>query len=509
MPIKINFQNHTEHAAMREIVQLFSSSYEAFHQSESCANSGYWARVYEVAPKFYANPPTVYLSLDRPLSQDTFRGVVSDGEVVVSSWLEWKGNEIRLTELKVASENARREMKRQLYFALKQVTGIKWPWGALTGIRPSQVAMKVFKDQAGDLGQARQVLTDFFDLDPAKANKVLETGQIEEELLGQLNPRDYLVYVGIPFCPSRCSYCSFIAQDAYRHGTGLSEYTEALCAEIRHTFRALDGKVSCLYIGGGTPTSLSAQDLAKLLDTLKSELNLRKDAEICIEAGRADTIDEPKLKLMKDFGTTRLCINPQSLNDDTLKLIGRKHTVASVYEAMDLARKLSFDNINMDFILGLPGEDSTSFIEGITKAIELGAEGITLHSLAFKRSAWLEEVLAREEAGELLLPNADLAESLDEAEIKLRASNYRPYYLYRQKQVRAGLENTGFALSGKECLYNVGMMSDRMNVIGLGSGSSSKRIIDGRMAKLYNSKDLGDYQHRIVEIAQKKLDFFS
>ncbi|MDO5015475.1 MAG: coproporphyrinogen dehydrogenase HemZ [Eubacteriales bacterium] len=510
--VKITFFNHTEHAALREAVSLFSRQYQVLPADDKTAvkreEAGYLADLYCLADSYKQLTPSLELGLSQALSLEVLRGHKAGETVTVWSRIRLKDQIVWQQECQVLGSEARRELKRQAYLGLEELTGIHWPWGALTGIRPTQVALEVWEQSGGDLDTALEELVGFQRLTPEKARKALFCAKREAELLSRLPEDEYLVYVGVPFCPSRCAYCSFITQSALGQADRLHDYALALCQEIRSTFRSFPGKVSCLYFGGGTPTSLSEQDLALVLETLRRDLPLKDDAEICVEAGRADTLNSTKLRLLADFGTQRLCINPQTMQDKTLERIGRRHTVADVLRAMEEARRQGFDNINMDFILGLPGESGEEFVHNLHQAIGLGAESITLHSLAFKRSAYLEDMVRSESGPDLLLPDPELSQALQTAEELLEDRGYEAYYLYRQKQVRGGLENTGYALKGKECLYNVGMMSDRRSVIGLGSGASSKRFHHGRLLRLYNSKDLGDYQRRIEEISEKKRAFF-
>lgn len=507
--VSIRFYNHTEHAALREAVSLFSSHYELLtDDAEPKAKTAYLATLYQIAAPYQDRQASIELGLSQPLPLQVLRGQEEGEEVRVRSKIFLDQKPVWQRERRIPGSEARRELKRQAYLALEELTGIHWPWGSLTGIRPTQVALEVLEQFQGDLELAQAELVNFYRLSALKARKALLCARKEAELLNRLPEEDYLVYVGVPFCPSRCAYCSFITQSALGQADRLHDYALALCQEIRSTFSSFPTKVSCLYFGGGTPTSLSEEDLALVLDTLSQELPVGPDLEICVEAGRADTLNDAKLRLLADFGTQRLCINPQTMQDKTLERIGRRHTVQDVLTAVESARRQGFDNINMDFILGLPGESAEEFGANVCKAIDLGVESITLHSLAFKRSAYLESLAASDSRPDLLLPDQELAHALQKAEELLEAKAYQAYYLYRQKQVRGGLENTGYALAGKECLYNVGMMSDRRSVIGLGSGASSKRFHKGRLLRLYNSKDLGDYQSRIQEISEKKRAFF-
>lgn len=491
--MQIIFVRHQEWASLRETVQLFSGdvsretygfSYQPFARSQA-----------------YAAEQTITLALSRPLAGEVLRREATDGDVTVTCALP--GTTFQLVQTVPALE-ARRELKRQLYFALSELTGITWPWGSLTGVRPTQVAAGLLDRWGGATARVRTDLIQRLGVSPAKADKVIPIAQTEQALLAQLPPDQYLVYVGVPFCPGRCSYCSFISQDAQHYKTGLSAYTDALIQEITTTMRGLKKPVSALYLGGGTPTSLAAPDLDRLLACIRQEIALTPEAEITVEAGRPDTLDRNKLSLLQAYGVDRICINPQTMHNQTLARVGRHHSVEQVLEIYDLARSMGFQDINMDLILGLPGETCDDFQQSVEALLTLAPDAITLHSLALKHGAWLTVP----EAAALLLPDSDWAHTLATAECALEEAGYRPYYLYRQKQVRAGLENTGYAQAGKTCLYNVGMMSDQRNVIGFGSGASSKRLGSQKLERLINSKSLGDYMARAGEWSAKKLAFF-
>lgn len=399
----------------------------------------------------------------------------------------------------------RRERKRLLYIALEELLDLHFPWGSLTGIRPTLVARQCL-DECGDYRQALRILVERWRLSEEKAEKALFTALAEDGILEEIPEDAILVYAGIPFCPSRCSYCSFISRDAGRQTAWLTPYVDAMIREIETVAPALPAAVDSFYLGGGTPTSISDADFDRLLTATFRALPLAPNAEITVEAGRPDTITEGKLEIMAKHGVSKICINPQTLKDETLALVGRLHTADDVFRVFHLARSYGFKRINMDLILGLPGEGPADFLKSLDGLLELGPESITTHCLALKRSARLQE----EEAETWMarrFPDADYAQAMTEADRRLYENNYSPYYLYRQKNVRAGLENTGFSKVGEGSRYNVGMMSDRRTVVAFGSGASSKWVTGSLVERLVNSKDLRDYTERIESIAAKKLDF--
>lgn len=403
----------------------------------------------------------------------------------------------------------RREIKRQLYACLASLTGLAFPWGSLTGIRPTQVAAEAIS-RTGSLDAARDELIRHWFVSGEKADLAVETAIAEEKLLARVPQGSAMLYLGVPFCPTRCSYCSFIAQDAQHRQKLLGPYVEAVISEAQAFFANLSQPItlSAVYVGGGTPTSLPAPLFERLLRGVLELLPLKPDAELTIEAGRPDTITAEKLAIIKSVHATRLCINPQTFHDATLEQIGRHHTTQQTLEAFTMARNMGFDSINMDLIAGLPGETPADFSDSLDQALALGPDSITVHTLAMKRSSRLHQS-SKQPGWHPGLPDPELEAMLTEARQRLRAAGLHPYYLYRQKDVAGGLENTGFARTGQGCLYNVGMMSDRCPVIGLGSGAMSKNIFGSRVERAPNPRDIADYIARSGEMADRKLALFN
>lgn len=409
----------------------------------------------------------------------------------------------------VTEKLIRREVKRQLYLCLSDLTGLKFPWGSLTGIRPTQVAAEAIARNESLVAAGRELIDHWF-VSPAKAELAIETALTEQRLLAQIPPDSALVYLGVPFCPSRCDYCSFIAQDALRRVNMLAPYVDAVIAETETFFAGLTQPltVSVVYVGGGTPTSLPDHLFARLLDGVLSKLPSLPNFELTIEAGRPDTITPAKLQIIQSTGANRLCINPQTFHDNTLARIGRRHSTLQTVESFRLARSVGFDNINMDLIAGLPGESPADFAESLLQAMALGPDSITVHTLSMKRSSRLSDQ-QKKSGAQVGLPDPALAAMLQEAGNRLKSAGLLPYYLYRQKDVAGGLENTGFARNGEGCLYNVGMMSDQRSVIGLGSGAISKKVVGDRVVRTPNPRDIADYIARTAELAGRKLAIFN
>lgn len=443
--------------------------------------------------------------------------VAGPGEPVITSQLSARENEqvqvtTTLADLcftaTVPEKMARREVKRQLYQLLSAWTGICFPWGSLTGIRPTLVALESLR-RTGSPELARSDLTDRWLVSPEKADLALETACAEQQLLERLPPGSAMVYLGVPFCPSRCAYCSFIAQDALSRKNLLEPYVDAVIAETTAFFSQLRQPlpISAVYVGGGTPTSLPDQLFKRLLTGVLPQLPCLPDCELTIEAGRPDTVTPEKLAIIRDIGATRLCINPQTFHDATLERIGRRHDTRQTRQAFSLARSMGFDRINMDLIAGLPGETPSDFADSLHQALALGPDSTTIHALAIKRSSRLQQ----ESAGTQMRfqPDPDWAAALEASREELRSAGLLPYYLYRQKDVVGGLENTGFARPGQGCLYNVGMMSDYSTVIGLGSGAMTKRVSGSCVERVPNAKDIADYIRRTAELAGRKLALFN
>ena len=411
-------------------------------------------------------------------------------------------------DLSLPEKLQRREIKRQLYRQLSELTGYQFPWGSLTGIRPTQVAAEALRD-CRSIGEAREMLISHYFVSPDKADLALQTALAEESLLNRVPPGSAMVYLEVPFCPTRCAYCSFIAQDAVHKANLLGPYVDAVLKETGAFFSQLNTMmpISAVYVGGGTPTSLPTDLFARFLHGTLTQLPLLPGAEITVEAGRPDTITAEKLQVIQNCMATRLCINPQTFHDATLERIGRRHTTRQTVEAFRLARSLGFSSINMDLIAGLPGESPKDFADSLEQALILAPDSITIHTLALKRSSKLRQ--ERQISGSYHgLPDPALAAMLRKAGQKLADAGLHPYYLYRQKDVAGGLENTGFARPGEGSIYNVGMMSDRCPIIGLGSGAMSKKITGSRVERLANPRDIADYIKRTTEIAEKKAVLF-
>ena len=395
-----------------------------------------------------------------------------------------------------------REIKRSLYMALSDITSKTMPWGCLTGIRPTLVACEEDSPEA---------LEEKYFVRPDKASLAYETSREEQRLLSKVPEENLCVYVGIPFCPSRCQYCSFVSSDISCHMDRLVNYEAALEREISMAAPAVTRPLSALYVGGGTPTVLEEKEFASLLDCIYSNLKITPDCEVTIEAGRPDTITTGKLEAMRDHGITRICINPQTMKSETLLKLGRKHTAEDAIKIYNQACDMGFDLINMDLIAGLPYENADEHIESTKKLIELAPANITVHTLYKKRRA----AMSRETVMDLEMSRGRLDDAVAESYRLLAEAGYRPYYMYRQKDTGHGLENTGFAKGDTGSIYNVAMMSDCRDVLSFGAGGMSKRcfaqegeLYKHRVERCPTIKDALTYIERVEEMAMKKIEFF-
>ena len=367
------------------------------------------------------------------------------------------------------SAKERREIDRELYEKLSRLSGRSLPWGTLLGVRPTKLAsmnLDISREAFEEKMRSERLVSREKAL-LAYDIAVKEKGMIQKALARG----EYSLYVGIPFCPSICSYCSFSSGAISAWKNSVEPYLEALCREVEEVSRELSGlKPVTVYIGGGTPTSLSAEQLDGLLSCITRNFDMGNLLEFTLEAGRPDSISEEKLRVMKDFGVTRISINPQSMQQKTLDAIGRRHSVGQVYEAFELARKAGFDNINMDMILALPGEGLDDVKDTLRQIRSLGPESLTVHSLAVKRDSDLNRNKTLYKPAEPLLAEK-MAEAASEAAHEM---GMEPYYLYRQKGISGNLENTGCSLPGRECFYNVLIMEEVSGIIACGAGAKSK-----------------------------------
>ena len=409
-------------------------------------------------------------------------------------------------KIKIAEETERTEIKNRLkqllYVTLSKHTGKELPWGTLTGIRPTKIPMTLMEEGKAPEEILAYMKETYF-VSSKKALLAMEIAQREKELLSTLHYKDgYSLYIGIPFCPTTCLYCSFTSYPVSLWEDRINDYLDALEKEIEFTADIYRDKIlDTVYIGGGTPTTLPAQGLERLLSRLKSSFDFSHVKELTVEAGRADSITREKLAVLKKWGVTRISVNPQTMKQETLKLIGRKHTVEQVREAFFMAREEGFDNINMDLILGLPAEEKEDVRSTMEAVKLLGPDSLTVHSLAVKRASRLSQWI--EQNGLSALKNTD--ETMEIAMNGARKMGLLPYYLYRQKNMSGNFENVGFAEEGKFGLYNILIMEELQTIVALGAGSITKRVYgDGRIERCDNVKDVALYIAKTDEMIERK-----
>lgn len=397
-------------------------------------------------------------------------------------------------------------LKRSIYDCLSAATGKTLPWGTLTGIRPTKMAMQYINAGMDD-DDILAAMQELYYISDEKGRLGIGIARREKEILSDISYRDgYSMYIDIPFCPTTCLYCSFTSNPIGKFASVVPDYLKALEKEIRYTAELMRGKtLDTVYIGGGTPSTLEPDQLEQLFSVLSDVTDLRAVKEFTVEAGRADSITREKLEVMKRFGVSRISVNPQTMKDGTLKLIGRQHTVQQVRDAFALARESGFDNINMDIILGLPEENDSDVMNTVREIKKLGPDSLTVHSLAIKRASRLSEWIR--ENGISALNNTD--KTMRIAENGALDMGMRPYYLYRQKNMSGNFENTGYARPGKYGIYNILIMEDVQSITALGAGGISKAVDrDGNTSRDDNPKDVKLYIDNIDGLLERKRMLF-
>ena len=394
--------------------------------------------------------------------------------------------------------------KCTLYTKLSAQLNKTLPWGYLTGVRPSKIAYTLL-EKGADREQILEEFTKKHLVSEKKAQLALQVAQTEKSILEKMDyKKGYSLYIGIPFCPTTCLYCSFTSYSLAAYQSKVQPYLEALLKEMKYVSEAMRGRrLDTVYFGGGTPTTLSAGQLDMLLTELERQFDLSACRELTVEAGRPDSITYEKLCVLKAHHVDRISINPQTMNQQTLDLIGRRHTVEQIEEAFALAGKAGLDNINMDMILGLPGENKEMVQHTLEKIKALAPESLTVHSLAIKRAAALN--IWREKYLDLQMDNSD--EIVSMAADYAHQMGHQPYYMYRQKNMAGNFENVGYSKPGLECIYNILIMEEKQTIIAMGAGASTKIVFQneteggqaGRIERIEHVKDVTNYIQRIDE----------
>lgn len=395
------------------------------------------------------------------------------------------------------------KLKQVLYKLLSQLTGQTLPWGNLTGIRPTKIAMGLIESGMSN-AQAAEYMRNTYFTSKEKTALAITIANRERELLKDIDyEKGYSLYVGIPFCPSICLYCSFSSSPLQRWKDQVDAYLDALLKELDFIADAMkDRTLDTIYIGGGTPTTLEPEQLERLLGHINARFPVEQVKEYTVEAGRPDSITREKLQAIRKFSVTRISVNPQTMNEGTLELIGRRHTVEDTRHAFALARECGFDNINMDIIVGLPGEQKEDVGHTLEEIKKLDPDSLTVHSLAVKRAARLN--MFKEQYEEM--------EFINNQEIMNMAMKYAyecqmgPYYLYRQKNMCGNLENIGYAKVDKAGIYNILIMEEKQSILAAGAGASTKFVFQNgeRIERTENVKDVANYISRIDEMIERK-----
>lgn len=393
-------------------------------------------------------------------------------------------------------------VKKSLYIALEKVTKKELPWGVLTGIRPTKIVRKLMEDNT-PIDNIEYMLINEYMLNADKAQLIIEIAKYQKDYIYPIDKDRYSLYIGIPFCPSRCTYCSFASLPINRYKSYIDEYVEKLLYEIKFTSQFLKNrKLNTVYIGGGTPTSIPIKSLEKIIKTIYKYFGDVSIKEFTVEAGRPETITRDMLRMLRTNNIDRISINPQTMNDNTLKLIGRNHSSYDIIKAYNLAKEEGFKNINMDVIVGLPGEDIKDMENTLNLISTLEPKNLTVHTLAIKKGSKYGD-----NGHKSYMDNVSTVENmLDLTKTFCKNNNYNPYYLYRQKQILGNLENIGYAREGHECIYNIAIMEERESIIGVGVGSTSKVYYPKghSISRIFNFKDLKSYLERIDDIIDRK-----
>ncbi len=391
-------------------------------------------------------------------------------------------------------------IKKSVFFACKKLSDMPTPWGVSTGIRPAKTARMMLDEGFSDDEILNYMRDEYFVADN-KAKLSLDVAKREKELLKDREENGISIYVGVPFCPTRCAYCSFISQAVTHNQKFLEPYADALIKEIEATAKICEDfgyKAETIYFGGGTPTTLPTHILDRVIKKVKSCFDISKLKEFTVEAGRPDTFSDEMLSVLKENGVGRISINPQTMNQKTLDLIGRRHSVEDAVKAFEMAKKYNCFSINADLIAGLPEEAPEDFEKTVKEVVALNPDAVTVHTMYFKRAARMIDDFAK------LRFASHAGEMVDFSHDYLAENSLLPYYMYKQRNTLGNLENTAFAKIGHESLYNIYIMEEIQTIFALGGGASTKMVKGDLIERVFNPKEAGDYITRIDEIIEKK-----
>ena len=427
--------------------------------------------------------------------------------------MEWKqekeGESLQADDISVDfsdRKETKNQLKQGLYQLLSALTGKKLPWGTLTGIRPTKIPMKLL-EEGKSKDDIKTYMEDTYFASAEKIDLSIKIAERELEILKKIDYENgYSLYIGIPFCPTTCLYCSFTSFPLVSWKQKVDRYLDALEKELDYVAVKFAGKhLNSIYIGGGTPTTLEPYQLDRLIRKIRCSFDLSDCQEFTVEAGRPDSITREKLETLKKWDITRISINPQTMKDETLKIIGRRHTVAQTVESFELARELGFDDINMDLIMGLPEESLEDVKDTLEQVKALRPDNLTVHSLALKRAARLN--MFKEDYKDYKMVNT--TEHMNLTAEYAKEMGLEPYYLYRQKSMAGNLENVGYASPGKAGIYNILIMEEKQTIVACGAGTVTKRVYgDGRIDRCDNVKDVKLYMEKIDEMIRRKQQLF-
>ena len=392
--------------------------------------------------------------------------------------------------------------KKSLYNALINISDTEAPWGILTGIRPIKIAHALL-DEGLDEQKIQEILLNEYKISLEKVQLILDICKRQRKYLYPLDENKFSLYISIPFCPTRCLYCSFPSCSINRYSEYVDEYTDKLIYEIDNIKKLMNGKsISTVYIGGGTPTAIPVENLEKIILNVYKNFGRDNIEEITVEAGRPDTINKEVLNMLNRNKVDRISINPQTMNDKTLRLIGRRHNSLDIIKSYYMAREIGFDIINMDLIVGLPSEGLKEINNTLEEIKKLSPENLTVHTLAVKRGSKFKETMDKYSVEDQSI----IGKMLKETEKYAKEMNLKPYYLYRQKQILGNFENIGYSLEGKECIYNIKMMEEKETIMAAGMGAVSKIFFprENRIERVPNVKSLEEYLSRVYEMVERK-----
>lgn len=471
-----------------------------------CKETLYTYNLYHITKAFFPNAE-IKQCVDAE-QEPLVRIELDDGSCFLLDAKEFEEN-----QKKEDAQEKKKIVTKMVYRFLSEKTGQEMAWGMLTGVRPTKLAMHQMENGMNE-AQAKAFLQEVYCVSEKKARLAVDIACREKALLSKL---DYLngfsLYVGIPFCPSICSYCSFSSSPIDVWSPRMDDYLRALCIELHHIAKETEGKtLNTIYIGGGTPTTLTAKQLEKLLNVIDELfLNEERGAELLeytVEAGRPDSITKEKLEVICSHPVTRISVNPQTMQQKTLDLVGRKHTVQAVKDIFHLARELGFDNINMDLIAGLPGENAEDMRDTLRQIEELSPDSLTVHSLAIKRAARM----AQEQPVRDL--HTEITEMVEDAAKTAEKLGLVPYYLYRQKNIAGNFENVGYAKADKAGIYNILIMEEKQTIYAAGAGATTKIVLpekiktengkETNLIRIENVKNIEEYIARIDEMIKRK-----